>query len=122
MVSFPQLKKRLEDERKRLLEEIQALKQEERLGDEGRADDHGGPGTHPADDATDTFEQEKAVALERHLQNLLNEVEDALARFEKGTYGKCQRCGQDIDPERLEALPQATLCISCKAAVQNSRR
>ena len=42
-------------------------------------------------------------------------MEHALAKFEKGTYGLCDNCGQFIDPARLEALPQASLCLSCKA-------
>ena len=45
----------------------------------------------------------------------LAEVEHALDKFEKGTYGLCESCGQFIDPARLEALPQASLCLSCKA-------
>ena len=42
-------------------------------------------------------------------------VEHALRKFEEGTYGLCDSCGQPIDPARLEALPQASLCLSCKA-------
>jgi hypothetical protein len=42
------------------------------------------------------------------------EVEQALHKFEVGTYGLCDICGQPIAPERLEALPWANLCLSCK--------
>jgi len=41
------------------------------------------------------------------------EVEHALAKFEEGTYGRCENCGQPIAPARLEAKPGARLCINC---------
>ena len=40
-------------------------------------------------------------------------VQRALGRIEDGTYGTCVRCGEEIAPERLEARPEAALCISC---------
>ncbi|MGH9134218.1 MAG: TraR/DksA family transcriptional regulator [Ilumatobacteraceae bacterium] len=40
-------------------------------------------------------------------------AERAVARFEDGTYGRCVRCGGAIAPERLEAIPDAELCVSC---------
>jgi RNA polymerase-binding transcription factor DksA len=41
-------------------------------------------------------------------------VDLALSKIEKGTYGICERCGNPITPERLEAIPYARLCMSCK--------
>ena len=40
-------------------------------------------------------------------------VKRALARIEDGTYGECVRCGEDIAPARLDARPEAALCINC---------
>ena len=40
-------------------------------------------------------------------------VHRALLRVENGTYGECVRCGAEIDPKRLEARPEAAMCISC---------
>jgi RNA polymerase-binding protein DksA len=40
-------------------------------------------------------------------------VKRALARIEDGTYGECVRCGEDIAPARLDARPEAALCIDC---------
>lgn len=39
---------------------------------------------------------------------------------ERGLYGTCENCGQPIDPDRLAAFPEATLCITCKRAVEAS--
>lgn len=43
-------------------------------------------------------------------------VKRALGRIEDGTYGECVRCGEDIAPGRLEARPEASLCINCARA------
>lgn len=44
----------------------------------------------------------------------LSQVNAALTRINEGTYGICERCGDPINPERLEVLPYATLCIGCQ--------
>ena len=53
--------------------------------------------------------------MEKNLRGHLDEIEHALQKFQEGTYGLCDICNQPIDPARLEALPQANLCVSCKA-------
>jgi RNA polymerase-binding protein DksA len=73
-----------------------------------------GYGNHMADDATTAFEQAKDLALRQNLERILRQVEHALHQFEKGRYGICEECGQEIDPARLEVLPCATLCLKCK--------
>ena len=45
-------------------------------------------------------------------------VKRALARIEDGIYGECVRCGEDIAPARLEARPEAALCIDCARAAK----
>ena len=50
----------------------------------------------------------------RALRSNLRLVDRALAKMDAGTYGTCERCGRPIGAERLEALPWAMLCISCK--------
>lgn len=46
----------------------------------------------------------------------IGSVKRALARIEDGTYGECVRCGGDIAPARLDARPEAALCIDCARA------
>jgi DnaK suppressor protein len=53
------------------------------------------------------------VAAHDHLRALLADVERALSKLQDGSYGVCDRCGADIAPERLEALPWAVLCVRC---------
>lgn len=66
---------------------------------------------HPADNATDLFDQERGMALNQFKEDELEDVNAALAAIEEGTYGKCTVCGKDIPYERLEALPTALTCI-----------
>jgi len=49
------------------------------------------------------------LAAEAH-QNLIY-IENALSRIENGTYGECEVCGKQIQEQRLEAVPYATLCM-----------
>jgi DnaK suppressor protein len=66
----------------------------------------------------DLYEREKTLALIRTWENKLASIEQALRLAEKGTYGICERCGEKIDPARLEALPHTTLCIKCKSQME----
>ena len=108
---FKILRSRLESERKRLIAELEQLKPTMPSADERR---EGSPFGKREEGATEALELEKRLALESRARDLLAEVEHALRKFEEGTYGVCDSCGQPIDPARLEALPQANLCLSCK--------
>ncbi|HCF84935.1 MAG TPA: transcriptional regulator, partial [Ktedonobacter sp.] len=55
------------------------------------------------------IQQEQSILVNE--QALLTEVQNALERIEKGTYGKCIVCGQPIPEKRLEALPWAARCV-----------
>ncbi len=109
---FNLLRSRVEIERKRLTEELEQLKASARPTSERR---EGSPFGKREEEATESFELEKRLALEKRIRDQLAEVEHTLNKFEQGTYGLCDSCGQPIDPARLEALPQANLCLSCKA-------
>lgn len=69
-----------------------------------------------ADSSERAIELEDDVSLEGQAALISQEiasVKRALARIDDGTYGQCVRCGEDIAPARLEARPEAALCISC---------
>ena len=66
------------------------------------------------DAASELEEQEHARALVRELEEQLSSLDLALEKVEQGTYGICERCGQPIDPARLEAVPETILCLPCK--------
>ena len=73
---------------------------------------------HPADQGTETFEQEKALSILEQHQADLAEVQQAFKRLEDGTYGKCEACGKEIPNERLEARPSARFCLEDQKQVE----
>ena len=110
--NFNLLRSRLESEQKRLIEELEQLRANIRPAEERR---EGSPFGKREEEATEAAELEKRLVSEKRILALLAEVEHALHKFENGTYGLCDVCSKPIDPARLEALPQANLCLSCKA-------
>ena|SRR3989344_1033030 len=60
--------------------------------------------------ATEVYTYETNLALEHGLEDMLQKINRALAAIEKGQYGKCEK-GDDIEPQRLAAIPWATTCI-----------
>ena len=71
-----------------------------------------------ADHATDTHDREVSDGLEENAEQILHEIDDALARIADGSYGTCSVCGEEIPRERLEAVPYATLCVADKRRVE----
>ena len=67
-----------------------------------------------ADSAQSTAERNKVLAVVERLREQLGEVDHAIDKIPKGTYGVCERCGEPIALERLEALPAARLCLKDK--------
>ncbi len=64
-----------------------------------------------ADSSQVTAERGEAEVLAGQLRDKLDEVADALGRLEDGSYGRCQVCGNPIEPARLEAMPATRFCI-----------
>jgi|SRR5438132_11436922 len=74
--------------------------------------------THPADLATDNFEQETAVSLLENQEQILEQVVAALRRLKDGSFGKCQECGKPIAVERLQAIPYTPHCVDCARTLE----
>ena len=118
VTDFNILRSRLEGEQKHLVEELQQLKANTRPADERR---EGSPFGKREEEAAEALELEKRIAIEKRIKDQMVEIDHALHKFEEETYGLCDSCGQTIDPARLEALPQANLCLSCKAKNEKCR-
>jgi len=118
MESERKIRKQLEDEKKWLIAELEKLR--------GGADSdeirrEGSPYGKREEEASVVSEFEKRLALEQQLTESLEKVKEALERIKAGTYGICAGCGKKINPERLEALPYARLCLECKAKEKKGR-
>ena len=104
-----ELRSELEDQRDNLRREI-----EEQGGDPDSDDAAIDVERGFADSAHSTAERARTISVMKALRANLRWVDRALTKMELGTYGPCERCGQPIGIERLEALPWAILCIDCK--------
>src|SRR6476646_174383 len=67
-----------------------------------------------ADQATGNNEVHIQLKLKQTDAKILQAIEEALYRMEKGTYGICRDCGEEIAPARLNAIPWTRVCITCK--------
>ena len=95
----------LEEERSSLLHQLQEIG----FGEDGNLTYD----ANFADSSQVTAERSEAEALVASLQDTLEDVERAIDKIDKGTYGLCESCGCQIDPVRLEAMPAARYCIDC---------
>ncbi|MFH1314441.1 MAG: TraR/DksA C4-type zinc finger protein [Candidatus Eisenbacteria bacterium] len=114
-------RKLLDEERKRVLEELGWV--EENYVGKAREDSAGGVSAysvHPSEGASDSMEMEKAYMIGASSGGVLEDIDEALASIDDGSYGKCEECGEDISVARLEAVPYAKLCIKCKTSRENS--
>jgi len=113
------LKATLEQERERVLAELDEF---EREGQETLSDVSGENNyrDHMADQGSATFARELDMTLEEQARETLGQIDRALSRIAEGTYGACTRCGEQIPTARLEAMPEAELCIACKEREENA--
>lgn len=99
--------------RKQLIAELQEA--EEELQDlNGRLDDK--PEFGFGEGNTGAYSWEMSLARKERVMTRIEALEEALTKVEKGSYGQCERCGNQIDPERLEILPATALCVDCAQA------
>ncbi|MEI4771301.1 TraR/DksA C4-type zinc finger protein [Psychrobacillus sp. FJAT-51614] len=66
---------------------------------------------HPADNATDLTLQHTRLALQKHDEDEMQDIREALDAMEQGTYGICTECSKEIPMERLEAVPTTLTCV-----------
>lgn len=117
-INLDRIHARLEIERKRLVAELGELEADAQPADARR---EGSPFGKREEEATESFEFEKRLALERQVRANLAEIEHALEKIKNGTYGLCDVCGQPIPPDRLDAVPFANVCLTCKAKYAKTR-
>ena len=113
------LKQNLLEEKKRLEEQLSsfATKDPNVKGDwDAKYPSQMREGSTDLEEAADEVEEfHSRVGVEHTLELELQKVNEALSHMEKGIYGKCEICGNDIEEERLRALPVATTCEKCSS-------
>jgi RNA polymerase-binding transcription factor DksA len=118
------LEKRLLEERARVMKELGHYEESFSATLQGADGDLSSYSFHMADQGTDAMEREKQFLFASQEGRYLWHVNEALRRlyFAPAKFGKCHECGDEIDFERLDALPHARLCIKCKAKEEDGKR
>ena len=104
-------KKRLETRQQELRRMVSRTQQDGRSADEDTAQDI-------ADKAASSYNKEFLFHQSNNDRQLLQMVENALARIREGSFGECISCGREINPKRLEAVPWTRHCIECQEKLE----
>jgi DnaK suppressor protein len=97
--------------RERLLHQMDGLAKES-------AEELAGYSLHMADSGTDNFDRDFALSLLSSDQDAIYEIEEALKRIEKNTYGICELTGKSIPKARLEAIPWTRFTVEAQAQLE----
>jgi RNA polymerase-binding transcription factor DksA len=97
--------------RERLLHQMDGLAKES-------AEELAGYSLHMADSGTDNFDRDFALSLLSSDQDAIYEIEEALKRIEKSTYGICELTGKTIPKARLEAIPWTRFTVEAQAQLE----
>ncbi len=84
--------------------------------------DLSGYSLHMADIATDNYDREFSLGLATNAQQILYQIDEALKRLKEKGFGNCLSCEKPIAKRRLQAIPYASLCISCAGKQEGGRR
>lgn len=118
MIDIKKFTDKIEKERLNILARLKRLKRDDPFASTDRS-----LIVEPGTDAAALFGHEQTVVFEQRLKSDLKEIETALKKIKKGTYGFCERCKNPIEPGRLEVKPQSIYCLKCEKILEkkNSR-
>lgn len=109
MNTINKIKNILLRQQKKVEQDLKALEQKDPVLSDNASAESSEPGT----DSWLADTHSRIVAIKQSLMDMLENTKKALSNLKTGKYGKCENCGNPIEPERLKAMPTATLCISC---------
>jgi len=75
---------------------------------------------HMADQSGETYRRELQASLTTEQIRVLRAIDEALKRIHEGSFGKCSKCGEDIQKARLDYVPWARHCITCQRSFEGS--
>ncbi|NTU73052.1 TraR/DksA family transcriptional regulator [Candidatus Roizmanbacteria bacterium] len=106
-----QQKKRLEEEKQKILKQIAEFVKSDPFSDPDHASDNAAVDT----DVREQNDHQVIEAQINDLQRRANDIDVVLAKIAKGRYGYCERCGQAIPLPRLKLIPEARFCVKCES-------
>lgn len=112
--NFNDIKKILMQKKALLLKSVKEIDQEIKNEIENRHGDD-------VDLAEADYEQEMSFYFKTRGQDELRQIDEALERIEKGEYGSCEECGEDIPKKRLSVQPYSMYCVECQEKAESGR-
>jgi DnaK suppressor protein len=113
----------LTEQRERLSGDISHLKDDHlQKSQKDMTGELSGYSIHMADMSGDDYDRGVALGIFTQEQEILYHIEEALKRFEDGTFGICEVCEKPVSGKRLEAVPYATLCIQCQSEQEKKKK
>lgn len=114
MKNTEELKKKLEAQKNSLQKELESFaKEDKNIKNNWEAKYPNREDGDKEEEADEVQEYDNMLSLEHSLEFKLKDVNDALEKMEKGNYGLCEKCNKEIEAERLQAAPEARLCMRC---------
>lgn len=107
--NFSKLKQLLLRQKKKVENDLKGLEEDDPVLVNNALAESSEPGT----DSWLADTHSRVVAIKRALIDMLDKTKKSLMAIKVGKYGKCENCGNPIEPDRLAAMPTAILCISC---------
>jgi DnaK suppressor protein len=116
-------RERVESRLQARLDEIARTRAAVRRSSEGMRDSElAHVDNHPGDTASELHDEELDETTEIMLEEEERRIEEARRALADGSYGTCKSCGRAIPPERLEAVPEAVLCVNCQRHFEGLHR
>jgi len=118
--TIQEIEKNLLDQREKITSDLAAMSRRDYHESDDRTATFPDYGDKPDENAQEISDYTTNVATEKMLEKSLEDIDKALERIKKGTYGICKYCGNPISAKRLLARPTAGACISCKTELQEN--
>ena len=117
--TLEKITKDLEERKKKILADLgEIAKKENDSGEDEYKPAFPEYGDKPDENAQEIAEYTTNLAEEDLLEKIMRDIDSALDRIKKGTYGICKYCQKEIGEKRLLARPVANTCIACKIKLQ----
>lgn len=116
-LSLERIKEKLLRQQKTVEEDLKNLEDDDPVMENSLAE-----ASEPGTDSWLADTHSRVVAVKGSLKEMLEKTRFALTRLKTGKFGKCENCGNQIEAERLEVMPTATLCISCSRKPQQRKK
>lgn len=118
--TLAEIEKNLLDQKERLISDLKDLSRPDDHENDNTSTKFPEYGDKPDENAQEIADYSTNLAAEKVLEKSLIDIEAALGRIKKGTYGVCKYCGNPIPEKRLIARPTASSCVACKTELQEN--